>query len=166
MPNGTTTSPLTSVADAEAQKQREILTRLMSRIAQPRSVIGPSAGAQTQVPKPVAPMEGFATRKDEGAQLFVHNLFGAIHNAAAAHKQAELNYATGILDHTNTLWERAQDLSNGDPKKAEENFKSLMTTVGPLNPSQQRPALGGERGEAAIGRIGVQPQPFGGADIG
>ena len=38
--------------------------------------------------------------------------------------------------------------------------------VGAIQAGQHRLSLGGQRGEAAVGRVDVQPQPFGGADIG
>ena len=38
--------------------------------------------------------------------------------------------------------------------------------VGAINAGQYRSSLGGESGEAAVGRIDMQPQPFGGAHIG
>ena len=38
--------------------------------------------------------------------------------------------------------------------------------VGPLDAGQHRPPLGGQRGEAAIGGVDVQPQPVGRADVG
>ena len=38
--------------------------------------------------------------------------------------------------------------------------------VGALDPGQRRPPRGGECGEAPVGRVDVQPEPFGGTDVG
>src|SRR6266566_3448429 len=117
MPNGTpqsTGQPSAVPGAADNQQMHQLMMRLISRMAQPRTSVQPPQGAElprnTNVNQP---------------QQFVHGLFGLIQQGVQAQKQAQLRHATGVLQSLNNSWMKAQDLSQGDQEKATQLFSQM-----------------------------------------
>lgn len=124
MPDGTTAAPAPMPGAQSSQQMDELTKRLLSRIAQPRSQVQPAPGA-SQPPKGMAPVSGVPKDKGEAQQMFVHNLFSTIFNGVQAEKAKQLRHATGVLQSLNNAWSKAQDLAQGDEKKAQEIFSQM-----------------------------------------
>lgn len=114
-------------ADGAAQQQmQQLMTRLMSRIAQPH-MQGPGipqTALQQAQPHFVKPMQGPAENRTEGAQMLTHNLFGLIANISASHKQAQVNHAVSRIMGINDAIETAYEIAGGDAEKAKQIFTS------------------------------------------
>ena len=140
-------NPLMNVGQAEQEQQRKLLTRLMSRIAQPRSTVQPPVPPQEPSKMPL--MGGIAHNRSEAQQMFVHNLFGTIFNAVQQQKQQELRHAVGVLSQLNNSWEKAQDLAQGDPAKAKQIFSQMPEVTHILDPN----APNGKKNLKQLGKL-------------
>jgi hypothetical protein len=122
-------APQPSPSQIQEQQLQELMRRMISRLGHTQIVPSPSQidprTGQVRQPKFLAPAEGFPVNREQAQQMFVHNLFSTIFNAAQAQKKEQLNHAVGVLQSLNNSWQKAQDLAQGDPQKAEQLFSSM-----------------------------------------
>src|ERR1700688_1444949 len=122
-------------ADQSAQLQ-ELTKRLMAKLGQQRSEIKPQPGTQS-APNYVKPEQGVASNRKEASQMFAHNLFAVIHNAAASHKETQTRHAVAKINSLNNAWQKAQDMAGGDEKKAQEIFRNMPEVTDLFDPKNK-----------------------------
>jgi len=101
MPNGDTPAtpptmaPAPGATDPSAQLDQQLQQLMQRTMAQRTHIPVPQQQPQQKMPM----MQGPATTRAEGSQLFFHNLGALIGNAAQQAKQNQIKQATGVLQH-------------------------------------------------------------------
>lgn len=118
-----TAAPAPMPQQTQGANLDQTISRMLSRI-RPMSQLAPP-GAPPKAPEPAKMATGIAHNKNEGTQMFLHNLGATVQNAVAAHKEKQIRTAMADYSAIGTAWENAQ-MAAGDPSDPKYQEKAMQ----------------------------------------